>query len=786
MKRNTFALLLIVCVMGLIAGPVLADGIIIIDPPPIPSPPEWSPWLTICYHRVHVTITDQVATTHVDQVFRNDSPVEAEGTYIFPLPAGAVVQRFVMWMDGKPVEGEVLPADKARAIYEEYVRRRQDPALLEYVGRDAVQARIFPIPPGEERRIELEYTQVLPVENGLMHYRYPLDTERFSALPLEQVSVFVELASQTPIRALYSSSHQDEIIIRREGEYKATVSYEASHIYPDRDFDLYTGFGDQEIGASLLTYRPGMEDGFFLLMLSPSLEVEQVLPQDILLVLDTSGSMEGEKLAQAQEALRYILRHLNPEDRFNVIAFSSGVQSYASGLRSPAEAEEAADWVSRLEALGGTNIYLALSEALRQAQTERSTVIIFLTDGLPTEGIVDEETLLSSLAQEAPKSVRIFPFGVGYDVNTRLLDRMAEEHKGRPTYVEPDERLDEVVSAFYARIQSPVLTDITLDFGNVTVYDVYPQPLTHLYAGTQLIVTGRYAGIGPQKITLSGEVAGQRRTYTYEGDFVREGGADFIPRLWAARKIGYLLTQIRLYGEQTEWVDAVVSLSLRYGIITPYTSFLVQEEDALTSYGRENAADELLAMPTPATFGEEAVQEAKSREGLSSGDAPPPAQEVIPWHAVGEEEGVIATAIRYAGDKTFLCRDGACTDTVFIPDQMETVAVRFGSETYWQLLTDYPAWSGYLALAPEVIFVTEDGTAYHIQPGDDVVEDTIPQPQADATPLAETPSAEETPLAEETPSAESAPAPGDTSGLCSGALALAALSLLIGMLALRR
>ena len=784
MRRNTFALLLVACMMGLAAGPVLADGIIIIDPPPIPSPPEWSPWLTIRYHRVHVTITDQVATTHVDQVFRNDSSVEAEGTYVFPLPEGAVVQHFVMWVDGKPLEGEVLPADKARAIYEEYVRRRQDPALLEYVGRDAVQARIFPIPPGEERRIELEYTQVLPVENGLMHYRYPLDTERFSALPLEQVSVFVELASQTPIRALYSSSHQDEIIIRREGERKATVSYEASHIYPDRDFDLYTGFGDQEIGASLLTYRPGMEDGFFLLMLSPSLEVERVLPQDILLVLDTSGSMEGEKLAQAKEALRYILRHLNPEDRFNVIAFSSSVQSYASGLRSPAEANAAADWVSKLAALGGTNIYLALSETLRQAEVERPTVVIFLTDGLPTEGITDEDVLLSTLAQEAPESVHLFPFGVGYDVNTLLLDQLAEEHKGRPAYVEPDERLDEIVSAFYARIQSPVLTDITLDFGNVTVYDVYPQPLPHLYAGTQLIVTGRYTGDGPQKITLTGEVAGQRRTYTYEGNFARKGGSDFIPRLWAARKIGYLLTQIRLHGEQAEWVDAVVALSLRYGIITPYTSFLVQNEDALTSYGRENAAEELVEMPTLAASGADAVQEAKSREGLSGVEAPPAAQEVVPGHAAGEEGGV-ATTIRYAGDKTFLCRDATCTDTVFVPDQMETVAVRFGSETYWQLLTNYPDWNGYLALAPEVIFVSEDGTVYHVQPGDDVVEDTIPQPQADATPTQVPTQPSETPSAEETPSAAPAPSTGG-SGLCSGTLALAALSLLIGMLILRR
>ncbi len=733
MRRLT-SVLIAVLLTGLLAGPVLGDGIIIIDPPPLP-PPDWGPWLTIRYHRVQVTIEDQVAITRVDQVFRNDGRFDAEGTYMFPLPPGATVQRFVMWVDGVPVEAKILPAAEARAIYENYVRRRQDPALLEYVGRDAVQARIFPIPPGAERRIELEYTQILPAENGLLHYRYPLNTERFSAGPLEQLNIAVEISSKTPLRALYSSSHQDQMLIQRDSETHATLSYEAQHLYPDRDFELFIGLGDDAVGAHLLTYRQGVEDGFFLLMLTPGFDrdASRVLAKDVVLVLDTSGSMEGEKLQQAKDALRYVLQHLNSEDRFNVVAFSSGVRTYAPALRPPKEAEDAIRWVENLEALGGTNIYLALSEALRQTEHERPTVVLFLTDGLPTEGITDENALLAALNQEAPASARIFPFGVGYDVNTILLDQLAEDHRGRPTYVEPGERLDEIVSTFYDRVQSPVLTNISLDFGGVNVYDVYPQPLPDLFAGTQLIVTGRYVGSGPQQITLTGVFGQQQQIATYQVDFTPRAGQEFIPRLWATRRIGYLLTQIRLKGEQTEWVDAVVALSLRYGIITPYTSFLV-EEDILTSTGRQQAAQDFLEAPAMEAYGEQAVQEAKARQGLGGAEAMPPAAMELPT-AENSTDEVVRTTIRYVNNKAFLCREDVCTDTTFVPDQMSTITVRFGSDNYWQLVRETPAWNGYLALGTHVIFVSEDGTAYKVESGDSVIEDPLPQlPQADATP----------------------------------------------------
>ena len=752
--------------------PVRADGIIIIDPPPQP-PPDWSPWLTIRYHRVTVDIGDQIATTKVDQVFRNDGRVAAEGTYVFPLPPEAVVQNFTMWIDGKSLTGEILLADQARNIYESYVRRQRDPALLEYVGRDAVRARIFPIPPGEERRIQLEYTQILPSDNAMLYYRYPLDTERFSNFPLEQVSVHINLESQAGLRAIYSPSHQNEIIITRQDANRATISYEANQILPDRDFELYASQANEDIDINLLTYQTGTEDGFFLLMLTPALrnETHRVQPRDVFLVLDTSGSMDGEKLEQAQDALAYMLKHLNSEDRFNVVAFSSNVRAYAPTPRPSTEANTAVDWVYSLEALGGTNIYLALSETLLQTDPDRSTVVVFLTDGLPTEGIVDEETLLKALAQESPDSARIFPFGVGYDVNTLLLDQLAQEPAGDSAYVEPHARIDENVSAFYARIQSPVLTNITLDFGDLQTYDVSPSSLPDLFAGTQLILTGRYTGNGQKWIRLLGDVEGREKTYVYEGNFDGDPDKDFIPRLWAARKIGHLLTQIRLYGENDEWIDAIVTLSLRYGIITPYTSFLIEEPmDTLSSEGRDRATDEFeksVEMHAPPASGEEAVEDAVMRQELGAAEAPPMAGGTIPGTEENSTDVRLRNSVRYAGNKTFLCEDDICTDTDYIPDKMTPQEIVFMSEAYWRITDEHPEFVDYFAIGSECYFVAEDSTAYHFHLGTE--DDIIPRPETAGTSPTPTPMTDHAP---DTSQSTSSTPQSNPSGLCGGAIAL--------------
>jgi Ca-activated chloride channel family protein len=436
----------------ILVGPAAADGIIIIDPPPPPMPPiRLDEALTIKYHRVTVTIEDQVATTHVDQVFLNENNWTAEGTYVFPLPEGAAVSEFIMWVDGVPVTGEILEADEAREIYNDIVNRMRDPALLEYIGRDMLKASIFPIPPGDERRIELEYSQVLPVDNGLVHYIYPLSTEKYSARPLEEVTVRVEIASRDEIKAVYSPSHQ--VFIEREDDYHALVGFEQYDVLPDKDFELYYTVSPEDIGLNLLSFKEMGQDGFFLLLAAPNVDVDpdQVLAKDVIFVLDVSGSMEGEKLEQAKNAALYILEHLNPQDRFNVIAFSTGLRAYGNELEPASRWENAADFVDRLEAMGGTDINRALLEALDMADLERPTTLIFLTDGLATEGVYETGAILSNVEEAAGRNVRLFSFGVGDDVDTDLLDSLALDHGGTSAYVRPGQRLDEEVSAFTPR-----------------------------------------------------------------------------------------------------------------------------------------------------------------------------------------------------------------------------------------------------------------------------------------------------------------------------------------------
>jgi Ca-activated chloride channel homolog len=778
--------ILITTSLLLAVQPARADGIIIPDPPPWPDPPPLrETWLTIRYHRVTVTIENQVAVTRVEQEFVNEHEWEAEGVYVFPLPEGAAISKFTMWVDGTPVEGKILAADEARAIYEEVVRNRRDPALLEYVGRDAVQARIFPIPPGGSRKIELTYSQVLPLDNGLVRYVYPLDTEKFSARPLEEVSVHVDVRSPDPMHALYSPTHQGRIYVERDGDYRARVGYEARDLLPEQDFELIYTVGQaddvaDDVRVNLLTYRESADaDGFFLLLAAPSVEVDEarVIPRDVILVLDTSGSMEGEKIKQAREALAYVLEHLNTEDRFNVIAFSTGLRQYGRGLRPVSEAREAIAWVARLEAIGGTDINRALLEALAQADAERPTLLIFLTDGLPTEGVTEIDQILDNVAGAAADNVRLFPFGVGDDVNTLLLDTLAERHRGSVSYVRPHERIDEEISAFYARIKTPVLSDVALDFDGVMVEETYPHPLPDLFAGAQLIVTGRYRDGGPARITLSGHVNGERQEFIHEGVFQTSGGDDFIPRLWATRKIGHLLTQIRLHGERQEWVDAIVDLSVRYGIITPYTSFLIEEDDILTARGREEAVERLMATPPPAAYGAPAAEAADDQSKMREAEAAAP----LPTAGTANEGSAGAAPVRHVGHKTFKRQDGVWIDTAFDPSRMTTVKIEFGSANYFDWLALRPGWGAYFALGERVIFVAQD-EAYEVVTGE---VDPAPLPPADPTVAPEpTPGAgEETRVSEATPTGGGASPPA-ASGPCAGGMALVAA--LVAALWMRR
>ncbi len=712
-----------------------------IDPTPLPprvTPPIWNvDGLRIEYQRVDVTIADQVATTHIEQLFVNPNDWMLEGTYLFPLPEGAAVNQLTMWVDGQPIEAKILEAGEARAIYDEIVRQLRDPALLEYVGHSAIQANVFPIPPRDERLVEIEYSQVLPAENGLIHYVYPQSSDLYTSTPLESQSIRLEVESREEIRAIYSPSHA--VAIEREGQFRAVAGYEDQNVLPQQDFELYYTVSPESIGLNVLTYKEANEDGFFLLLVAPTVEVDSdaVVARDVILVLDTSGSMEGEKLAQAKEAAHYVVDHLNPTDRFNIVTFSTGVRSYAPQLTAAEDAAAAHSFIDRLEALGGTNISLALLEAVQQTDGERPLTVLFLTDGLATEGIVETPLLLQAVEDAAPANARIFSFGVGDDVDTLLLGSLSENHRGTTTYVRPGQAIDEAVSSFYAKVSTPVLANVSLQVDGVTVEQTYPTELSDLFAGTQMIVAGRYRQGGPATITLSGEVNGEPQRFVYEDiNFAESGGDAFIPRLWATRAIGHLLQQIRLHGESSELVESVVDLSIRYGIITPYTSFLIEEDDIFTQSGRETIVEDAVQVEEEpaAVSGADAVEEAQAEGELAAAEAPAPLP-TIPAGGVSSDGSAVGV-VQSIGSKTFVYRDGVWIDTAFDAEAQQPQRVSFASEDYFELLSAAPELGQYLSLGSRIIVVF-GVNAYEIVEGegDDAI--TLPasapddQPQTD-------------------------------------------------------
>lgn len=665
-------------VLALVLGSMgLADGIII--PTLVPGVPAH--WLTIVYHHVTVTSEDGRVTTHVDQAFRNDGEFSVEGTYVFPLPPGAVVQEFTLWVDGKPVHGEVLPADQARQIYLAYLQENRDPALLEYVGRDAFQARISPIAPGETRQVELEYMELLTPETGLFRYRYPLSPERFSARRLEEVRIEVNLEASYPLGSVYSPTHT--VAVTRVAPSSVRAVYQERDVLPDRDFILYYAYAGEAVGADLVAYKPDGEDGWFLLLVTPPVARDLTpLPKDLVLVIDRSGSMEGEKMEQAKAAAVFILERLGKEDRFGVIAFDHEVAPLTAGLIpvSPDEVVKASKAVREVSAQGMTNIHAALTTAMGWlTPADRPQYVLFLTDGLATAGPTDTATIVKDVTAANRARARLFTFGVGYDVDAQLLDLLASHNHGTTTYVTPGESLEQALSTFYMKIAEPALSHLKLSVDGVTVWDFYPIELPDLFYGSQLAVVGWFKGSGPATIAITGKRGAEHVSFTYDKAFpAKATEASFLPRLWAARKIGHLLTIIRLEGETEELVKQIITLATQYGIATPYTSLLVLEE-------------KMALMPPPAAS--------------YAAPAGPAAVKAAEWTRNLAEADVVQKAdlVREVDGRVFLFISGVWQESTY-QEETPTVDIEYMSRAYFELLDLFPEVAPILALGEEVIF----------------------------------------------------------------------------------
>ncbi|HEV3116251.1 MAG TPA: VIT domain-containing protein [Gemmataceae bacterium] len=541
------------------------------------------PPLAMLNHHVTITMEDQVSVTRVEQTFRNHTDRQLEATYIFPVPKGASVNKFTMWVNGKEVSGEMLEAAKARQIYTDIVSRTRDPGLLEYMDNNLLRMKVFPILPKSDQKVAVSYTAVAMQDAGVVEYIYPLKTDVKATGTLQDFSIQATIKSQHPIQSIYSPTHA--ITVTRSNDREAAVKFEKNQALLDKDFQLFYGTGDKDIGFTPLTHRPiSTEKGFFLLMISPRLEIpmDQVIPRDMVLVLDTSGSMRGPKMDQARRALKYCLSNLNAKDRFAVMNFATTVNRYRDGLvdSSSEQVEQARKWVDALEATGGTAINDALAAAMemRTSDPGRSFTIVFFTDGMPTVGETNIDHIMKNVLARNTANTRIFTFGVGDDVNATFLDQLAEQTRAVSTYVRPAEDIEAKVSSLYTKISHPVLANLKLAASNdVRLEEIYPPKLPDLFHGGQLVVLGRYNGKGPAAITLSGSVGTSPRDFVYELNFPDKTSDDrgFVEHLWARRKVGYLLDQIRANGENKELVQETIALAKKYGIATPYTSYLV-------------------------------------------------------------------------------------------------------------------------------------------------------------------------------------------------------------------
>ena len=609
MKRVRFLPSILLAASLLLAPQVQSAGLIIIDPTPgMPRMPAVMPIVHPPGHRtpdpsttilrgavsyglrlksadVKVEIADQVAKTYITQTFMNDTDANLAGTYLFPLPDDTTFSSFSLQIDGKPVEGKILEANEARQEYEAIVRRLVDPGLLEYADYKTVRARIFPIPAHGTKQVQLEYTQLLKAENGMLKYRFPLKTEGAGAA--EEIKVNVKLASKQGLRTIWSPSHT--ISTNRDGEHLAKVAYFAKDTVPDKDFFLYYSVSDKDLDANLITNKNSGEDGYYLMTLTPPVESKVVTAKDIVLVADTSGSMEGERLKQAKEALKYLIGVLGEDDRFSIVQFNTDVDAFKTELVPATKANKAlgTKFVDELEAHGGTNIGDALKTAvtlLDKGTKERPSYLVMMTDGEPTVGDTTIEGLVKKI--DSTRDIRVFDFGVGYDINTRLLTKLAEAHHGTAQFVEPDESIETSLSNFYQKIKSPVLSDVKIAYDGVEVKDVYPREVKDLFAGSQILMLGRYKGAADATVKLTGTVNGVSKAYSFPLKFSAEETAHtYLPRLWAMRRIGHLTEVAQENGDNKEVVDEIIALSKKFGIITAYTSFLVTDPNEVNAHG---------------------------------------------------------------------------------------------------------------------------------------------------------------------------------------------------------
>ena len=552
---------------------------------------------------VRVELRDRVLRYEVEERFVNRGGTIGEADYMFPLPKGAAFRDLKLSIDGELVAGETMSAVEARRIYEDIVRRQKDPALVEWMGHGMLRTRIFPIQPGEERRVVVRFESVAEREGDALRVDYyrgqELQGRGLEGRGLEgrgrdqrggRTTMTLTYRAGGELGEPYSPTH--ELDVEREGVVRRA--------------DIRGGGPDITVlvalrratsaSVAMLPHAVRGEPGYALITVTPPTDLARhQLPRDVTFVIDVSGSMSGPKMEQARASGRQLLRTLTARDRFRLIDFSTDVRSFRDDFVFATErnVREALRYLDDLEATGSTNISGALTEALRQPRlvTESGTddrlpIVLFMTDGAATVGDRDPASIAARAARMRGDA-RVFTFGIGADVNLGLIEQLALEGRGTPQFIRPDESVERAVELLASRLRQPVLTDVRITFdGDVRLSRMYPAGPMDVFAGQDLVVLARYSGSGDGNVIVEGRAGGREVRWATRRNFPRETRDNsFVPRLWATQRIGWLAAEKRRNGGSQEIDDEIRQLGERFGIPTEFTSYLVLEPGMVANQG---------------------------------------------------------------------------------------------------------------------------------------------------------------------------------------------------------
>lgn len=664
---------------------------------------------------VRVELADRVLRYEVEERFVNRGAVVGEADYLFPLPANAAFQDLKLSINGELVSGETMNAGDARRIYEQIVRTQRDPALVEWMGHGLLRARIFPLNPGEEKRIVVRFQSVAPREGDALRIDYFRSAGQGATTVHDGGSTSFTLSYRNApeLGTPYSPTHSLDLS-EHDGRREAVVRGDA------RDVTLLVPVRRSSAAAiSVLPYAPGNEDGFALVTVTPPPAARgDATPRDVTLVLDVSGSMQGRKMEQARAAGRQLLGTLRPADRFRLIDFSSDVRTFRDDFVA-ATSDNVADagrYLDALEAQGGTNIEGALREAVRPATTNgRLPLVLFITDGEPTVGDQRPEHLTAIAGDAAARSGaqrRIFTFGLGSDVNVSLLEQLALDGRGTAQFVRPDESVERMVGVVANRLVDPVLTDVRVhvDGSGVQLAKQLPAQPADIFADRDLTVMARYSGHGTAQVVVEGTRRGAPVRFTSMVDFPeRDRQNAFVARLWAAQRVGFLSADKHKNGGSAEVDEEIRMLGERYGIPTEFTSYLVTEPRFATNHGQAMGAGGIA--PASASFRQLSAAGARDAQFEQAKSAS--AQRAV--RSIGLLDSMSAAAppradratTRVVGGRTFVLQGAVWTDARYTA-AMPTTTIKAFSSAYFDVLAQLPELRAVFALGSKVVVVGRD------------------------------------------------------------------------------